>query len=212
MAALGLSAGRNAQAGAALALALARDTARAEAFSPDLAKRFPDDTLLQLSYLPTLHAQIALNRNDPSLAIEALEAATPYELGTMFPIALYPVYVRGEANLEAHRGSQAAAEFQKILDHPGLVFNEPIAALARLGLARAYALEARAGGTAAVLARNHGSTTGDTPMNRGSQPVPRADTLAQARAAYQDFFNLWKDADPDIPILKQAKAEYAKLQ
>ena len=102
-------------------LALARDTARAEAFSPDLAKRFPDDTLLQLSYLPALHAQIAHNRNDPSLAIEALEAATPYELGTIFPIALYPVYVRGKANLEAHRGSQAAAEFQKILNHPGLV-------------------------------------------------------------------------------------------
>jgi hypothetical protein len=95
------------------------------------------------------------------------------------PAALYPVYVRGEAYLAAHRGSEAAAEFQKILDQRGVVFNEPIGALAHPGLARAYLLQ------------------GDT---------------AKAKTAYQDFLTLWKDADPDIPILKQAKAEYAKLQ
>jgi serine/threonine protein kinase/tetratricopeptide (TPR) repeat protein len=211
-AALGLSAGRNAQAGAALALALARDTARAEALSPELAKRFPEDTLAQFSYLPTLHAQIALNRNDPLRAIEALEAATPYELGTMFQTALYPVYVRGEAYLETNRSSQAAAEFRKILDHPGLVFNEPIGALAHLGLARAYALEVGAGGPAVSAPKNHGSNSGETSMNRGELSTAQPEALAKARAAYQDFFTLWKDADPDIPILKQAKAEYARLK
>ncbi len=133
-AALGLSAGRDVHAGATLALALAGDAARAEALSGDLAKRFPQDTLVQFNYLPTIHAQLALNRNDSSKALDALEAATAYELGAgftgAFPPALCPVYVRGEAYLAARRGSQAAAEFQKILDHRGIVLNEPIGALA----------------------------------------------------------------------------------
>ena len=111
-------------------------------------------------------------------AIEVLQAATPYELGSWY-IKAYPVYVRGEAYLAAHQGGGAAAEFQKILDHRGIVRNEPIGALAHLGLARAYALQ------------------GNTP---------------KARSAYQDFLALWKDADPDISILRQAKAEYAKLK
>jgi Flp pilus assembly protein TadD/predicted Ser/Thr protein kinase len=181
-AALVLSTGRDVQYGAALALAFAGDVARAQALADDLGKRFPDDIMVQFNYRPTIHAQLALTRNDSSKAIEALQTATPYELGSPgngFTLALYPVYVRGEAYLAAHRGSEAAAEFQKILDQRGVVFNEPIGALAHLGLARAYALQ------------------GDT---------------TKARAAYNDFLTLWKDADPDIPILRAAKSEYAKLQ
>jgi Flp pilus assembly protein TadD/predicted Ser/Thr protein kinase len=181
-AALVLSTGRDVQYGAALALALAGDVARAQALADDLGKSFPDDIMVQFNYRPTIHAQLALTRNDSSKAIEALQTATPYELGSPgngFTLALYPVYVRGEAYLAAHRGSEAAAEFQKILDQRGVVFNEPIGALAHLGLARAYALQ------------------GDT---------------TKARAAYNDFLTLWKDADPDIPILRAAKSEYAKLQ
>jgi tetratricopeptide (TPR) repeat protein/class 3 adenylate cyclase len=191
VAALALSTGRDVQDGAALALVFAGDTVRAQALADDLAKRFPEDTIVQFNYLPTLHAQLALNHSDPakssgagsSKAIEALQVGTPYELGSpgngAFTPALYPVYVRGEAYLAGHQGSEAAAEFQKILDQRGVVFNPPIGALAHLGLGRAYALE------------------GDT---------------TKAHAAYQDFFTLWKDADPGIPILRAAKSEYAKLQ
>ena len=182
-AALGHSTGRDVQAGATMALALAGERTKVEALSDDLVKRFPQATLVQFNYLPTIRAQLALNRNDAARAIAALEAATPYELGAdftgAFPPAMYPVYVRGQAYVAMHQGNEAAAEFQRILDHPGLVFNEPIAVLARLGLARAYAL------------------SGDS---------------AKARSEYQDFLTLWKDADPDIPLLKHAKAEYARLQ
>jgi serine/threonine protein kinase/tetratricopeptide (TPR) repeat protein len=175
--ALGLSTDRYVQRGAARALALAGESNRAQALADDLGKRFPEDTIVQFVYLPTLHAQLALNRSDSSKAIEALQAALPYELGT--GASLYPAYVRGEAYLGAHKGKEAAAEFQKILDHRGIVGTDSIGALAHLGLARAYALQ------------------GDTP---------------KVRAAYEDFFTLWKDADSDIPIFKEAKAEYAKLQ
>jgi eukaryotic-like serine/threonine-protein kinase len=182
-AALGLSTGRDVKYGAALALAMAGDAARAQALADDLAKRFPEDTVVQFNYLPTLHAQLALSRNDASKAIDALQAAAPYELGDPTEaftfLSLYPIYVRGEAYLAGHQETGAAAEFQKILDHRGVVFNEPIGALAHLSLARAYAM------------------TGDT---------------AKAKSAYQDFLTLWKDADSDIPILKEAKGEYAKLQ
>jgi eukaryotic-like serine/threonine-protein kinase len=176
-AALALSNGRDVQYEAALALTLAGDAA--QALADDLAKRFPEDTVVQFNYLPTLRAQLALSRNDSSKAIEALQAAAPYELGNVGYGALHPVYVRGEAYLTGHQGNEAAAEFQKILDQRGVVVNEHIGALAHLGLARAYAL--------------HGDT-------------------AKARAAYQDFLALWKDADPDVPILKETKAEYAKLK
>jgi len=182
-AALALSTGRDVQYGAALALVLARDAARAQALADDLAKRFPEDTIVQFNYLPTIRAQLALERHDSSKALEALQAAAPYELGspgsaTLNFVSLYPAYVRGGVYLSRRQGSEAAAEFQKILDWPGVVINEPIGALVHLGLARAYAMQ------------------GDT---------------AKAKAAYQDFLTLWKDADPDIPILQQAKAEYAKL-
>jgi hypothetical protein len=173
------------QFGAALALAFGGDSGRAQTLADDLGKRFPEDTLVELKYLPTIHAQLALNRNDSSNAINTLKAAAPYELGLpaggAFSPTLYPVYVRAKAYLAAHHGTEAAAEFQKILDQRSVVQNEAIGALAHLGLARARAMA--------------GDTSG-------------------ARSAYQDFFNLWKDADPDpdIPILKEARAEYAKLQ
>jgi hypothetical protein len=175
----GLSNGRDVQNGTALGLALAGDGSSSQALANDLGKRFPLDTIVQFNYLPTLRAQLALNRNDPSKAIDILQAASPYELGAVGNATLSPAYVHGEAYLAAHQGREAAAEFQKILDHRGIVINEPIGALAHLGLARAYVLQ--------------------------------ADT-AKARAAYQDFLTLWKDADSDIPILRQAKTEYATLQ
>jgi tetratricopeptide (TPR) repeat protein len=188
-AALALSTGRDIQNGAALALALLGDAARAQALADGLAKSFPDDTLVQFNYLPTIHAQLALIRNDPvkssatgsAKAIATLHAAAPYELGSgngIVAAILYPVFVRGEAYLAGRQGSEAATEFQKILDHRGIVVNAPIGALAHLGLARAYVLQ------------------GDT---------------AKASAAYQDFLMLWKDADPDIPIFIAAKTEYAKV-
>ena len=181
--ALGLSAGRDVQYGAALALAYAGDDGRAQTVTNDLGKRFPETTIVQLNYLPTLRAKLLVSRRSTSEAIEGLRAATPYEFGKASSgnswAALYLVYVRGEAYLAAQEGSKAAIEFQKILDHPGIVINEPIGALADLQIGRAYALE------------------GDT---------------AKARAAYQKFLTLWKDADPDIPVLIAAKSEYAKLQ
>jgi serine/threonine protein kinase/tetratricopeptide (TPR) repeat protein len=178
------SARRDVQYGAALALAYAGDEARAQALTDDLGKRFPEDTIVQFNYLPTLRAKLALSKGNFSEAIESLRAAMPYELGqttgsTYGWTALYPVYVRGEAYLAAHLGSEAATEFQKILDHRGIVLNEPIGALAHLEIGRAYALQ---------------------------------DDTAKAKAAYQGFLTLWKDADPDIPVLIAAKAEYAKLQ
>jgi tetratricopeptide (TPR) repeat protein/tRNA A-37 threonylcarbamoyl transferase component Bud32 len=169
----------------ALASAYDGDTRRAETLIKELNKRFPEGTTVQFNYLPTIRAKLALNRGDSSGALETLRAALPYELGTTTFSGeytwngLYPAFVRGEAYLAAHQGSAAAAEFQKILDHRGIVWNSPIGALARLQLGRAYA------------------TVGDS---------------SKARVAYQDFLTLWRDADPDIPILKQAKAEYAKLQ
>jgi len=140
--ALALSNGSDAQGVAALILAMTGDTARAQSLIDDLAARFPRNTLVQDNYLPTARAQLALDRNDPAKAIQALEIAAPYELGDMdHSNAGYPIYLRGEAYLAAHQGAAAAAEFQKILDHPGVFLNDPIAALAHLGLARAYAAQ-----------------------------------------------------------------------
>ena len=175
------SGGRDKYYAVLLALAYAED--RTQGLEDDFSARFHEDTVVQVNFLPTLRARLALNRSNPQRALDTLEVAAPHELGLAalglynWP-NLYPVYVRGEAYLAAHRGSEAAKEFQKILDHRGIVLNEPIGALAHLQLGRAYALQ------------------GDT---------------AKSRAAYLDFLTLWKDADPDIPILKQAKAEYAKL-
>ena len=175
--ALGTSKDREVQYEAALALALTGDGARAQSLADDLGKRFPEDTIVQFNYLPTVQALVAVTHNEPMKAIEALKPAAAYELGSN--LSLYPVFARGEAYLAAQQGTEAAVEFQKILDHRGIVLNEPIGALAHLQIGRAYAMQ------------------GDT---------------AKAKAAYQEFLTLWKDADPDIPILKEAKAEYAKLQ
>ena len=140
--ALALSNGSDVQGVAALILAMTGDTARAQSLIDDLAERFPRNTLVQDNYLPAARAQLALDRKDPAKAVQALETAAPYELGDMdHSNAGYPIYLRGEAYLAAHQGAAAAAEFQKILDHPGVILNDPIAALARLGLARAYAAQ-----------------------------------------------------------------------
>jgi DNA-binding winged helix-turn-helix (wHTH) protein/tetratricopeptide (TPR) repeat protein len=180
-AAVKLAPNRDVRAMAALALARAGDTPGAEKLATELDKTFPLDTLVQRYWLPTIRAAVALQRKDPNRAIELLKSASTVELGeiTQFTIFLCPAYLRGEAYLMLHDGKAAATEFQKFIDHRGVVMNFPWGALARLGLARAYAMQ------------------GDT---------------SKAKAAYQDFLMLWKDADPDIPILIAAKAEYAKLQ
>jgi tetratricopeptide (TPR) repeat protein len=178
----------------ALAFAMAGDTARAESLAQDLGKRYPLDTQMQSLWLPAIQAQVALNKKTPAAALNTLQAATsPLELGEIAFVTniscLYHVYVRGEAYLAAGQGSAAAAEFQKILDHSGIVWNCWTGALARLGVARANALQAKT-----------------------SQGVDADAARVRALAAYKDFLTLWSNADPDIPILKEAKAEYAKLQ
>jgi len=194
-------------------MGLAGDSPRPLRLANDLGRRFPKDTYVQSEWLPMIHAAAILGGSkackNSEKAIEPLVAAASYELAqnaANLNFDFYPVYLRGEAYLTAQQGAAAAAEFQKILDHPCIVVNEPIGALAHLGLGRAYALEAGVGGTAVASMRNPvGPTTGGT-------AVPRPVALAKARTAYQDFFALWKAADPDIPILKQAEAEYAKLK
>jgi eukaryotic-like serine/threonine-protein kinase len=174
-AAIAASRGRDVVRIAAFALALAGDTTHAMRLADDLDKRFPEDTVVHL-WLPLLRAEVALSNSKTSLAVEALAATAPYDLGAA---GLARMWLRGEAYLGSHQGREATVEFQKILGHPGLVGNTIVGPLARLGLGRAYAL------------------SGDT---------------KRARDAYEDVLALWKDADPDIPILKQAKAEYAKLK
>ena len=183
--ALRLSNQREVEYGAAFALALAGDNVGTQMLADDLDSRFPEDTSVRFSYLPTLRALIALKRGDPAKSIELLEVSATYDLGTQRSTihglfgALYPIYVRGEAYLALHRGAEAAAEFQKILDHPGIVISDPVGALAHLELGRAYIL------------------LGDK---------------KKADQAYLDFLTLWKDGDSDIPVLKQAQAEYSKLK
>jgi serine/threonine protein kinase/Tfp pilus assembly protein PilF len=179
---------------AALALAMAGESALADQIARDLNKRYPLDTQMQSLWLPAIHAQLALNRKNPAAAIASLQPAVPpIEYGQIFFLTniscLYPTYVRGEAYLAAGKGQEAAAEFQKIIDHNGIVWNCWTGALAHLGVARANALQART-----------------------SQGADADAARVRALAAYKDFLTLWKDADPDIPVLKQAKAEYAKLQ
>ena len=181
-AALALAPGRDVKVLAALALARSGEIPHANALADELEKTYPTNTTLKVYWFPIVRAAIALGSQKPADAVVALEAVAPYELGSPPPFqvgTMYAPYIRGEAYLAKHDGAAAAREFQKLLDHRGLIVNYPLAALAHLGLARAYAL------------------SGDT---------------VKARTAYQDFLTLWKDADPDIPILKEAKAEYAKLQ
>ena len=186
--ALALSTSRDVEYEAAFALALSSESSRSQTLTDDLSGRFPEDTIVRFTYLPTLRALLALNRRQPANALELLQTAIPYEGGVSIEGGseyllgegtLYPVYVRGVAYLAARRGREAAAEFQKILDHRGIVLSDPIGALAQMQLGRAYAL---------------------------------AGENDKAHTAYRDFLTLWKDADPDIPILKEAQREYASLQ
>jgi tetratricopeptide (TPR) repeat protein len=184
--ALALSRFRDVEGIAGLALSLSGDSAAAIKLANDLNHRFPQDSIIQSNYLPTIRAATHLSNDghnpEPAKAIQALAPAAPYELGFTAleqGLSLYPVYVRGQAYLAAKEASSAATEFQKILNHPGAVQNEPIGALAHLGLGRAC--------------------------------VHSQDT-SKAKTEYETFLEIWKDADPDIPILKQAKAEYAKLR
>lgn len=180
-AALALSSARDVEARAAFALALARSPA--ERLAQDLARRFPEDTMVRFIFLPVIRAQLALNHRDPAHAIKELDAAAPFELGDpspeqAFPFALYPCYLRGNAFLASNKGREAALEFQKILDHPGIVVNEPIGALAHKDLARAYVLM--------------------------GQPE-------KARASYGEFMGLWRQADARNPIFKEASLEFRQL-
>jgi len=185
--ALELSKSRDVAYGVGFALTLSGDSSRSQALTEDLSRRFPEDTRVQFSYAPTLRALLALNHGQPSTAVELLQTTIPYESGSptvggseylLGAGNLYPAYVRGLAYLAAHDGAEAAAEFQKIVDHQGIVICDPVGALAHVQLGRAYAL------------------SGDK---------------TKAKSAYRDFLTLWKDADPDIPIVKQARAEYANL-
>jgi serine/threonine protein kinase/tetratricopeptide (TPR) repeat protein len=184
-AALALSRGRDADYGPAFALALAGDSIQARRIADELERRYPEDTAVRFQYLPTLRALVALDGANPEKAIEHAQVALPFDLarpGTAFYGmfgTLYPTYARGLAHLGLRQGAAAAREFQKIVDHPGLVLADPVGAVARLQLGRALAL------------------TGDS---------------GKARVAYQDFLTLWKDADPDLPILWQARAEFARLR
>jgi tetratricopeptide (TPR) repeat protein len=169
---------------AAVSLACADDHAHAETLADELQKQYPDSVMLSRYWLPVIRGYIELRSGRPAQALALLQDTVPYDLAFPLPQyseggTLYPPYVRGQAYLALHQGKEAAAEFQKFIDHRTIVANYPLASLARLGLARSQALQ------------------GDT---------------SKSRTAYQDFFALWKDADPNIPILKQAKAEYAKLQ
>ena len=182
--ALNTAATQDVQTLAALALARSGDAGQARKIADDLAHRFPLNTMINRYWLPAIDASIELGRNNPAMAIERLKTATQYELGTPTPQfgvggSLYPAYIRGEAYLALHQGAEAAAEFQKFLDHRGVALNCSLGALARLQLGRASAL---------------------------------AGDMTKARHTYLEFLELWKDADPDIPILKQAKVEYAKLR
>jgi tetratricopeptide (TPR) repeat protein len=178
--ALALAPGHDIKILAGLALALIGDGSRAETLAGQLEKSDPSSTVLMDYWLPVMQSAIQLRQGNPARAVSLLEAAAPYELGSPSPFGnLYPIYVRGQAYLLAHNGPAAAAEFQKMIDHPGIVLNYPTGALAFVQLGRAEGM------------------SGD---------------LGRARKAYQDFFALWKSADADIPILKEAKAAYAKLQ
>ena len=182
--ALALGTGRDVDYAAAFALAIAGDLPRSRALAENLAREFPEDTSVQFMYLPTLRALFSLAADDPAAAIQALEIASRYDLalGGVGFIGrfggLYPIYVRGLAYLAARQPAEAAAEFQRILDHRSIVLVDPIDAMARLQLARALALS--------------------------------SDTV-KAKRAYDDLLTLWKNADPDIPVLAEARAEYARL-
>ncbi len=181
--------GRHVNFAAGFALAIAGERSRALAVADDLERRFPEDTSVRFNYVPSLRGLSALSAHDPARAIELLRPAATYEFaqpgisfygsgGGAFG-AMYPTYVRGQAYLALHKPTEAAAEFQKIMDHPGVVLGDPIGALARLQLGRALA------------------QTGDT---------------ARSRAVYRSLLAIWKDADPDLELPRQARTEFAALR
>jgi hypothetical protein len=184
-AALKSSRGRDVEYASAFALAVVGDYARAKSIANDLAKRFAEDTSVKFNYLPALRGLFALHDGSPEHAIELLQPAAAYEFAVpsvdfnTFFGGLNPIWVRGRAYLAEHKGAEAAAEFQKIIDHQGVLGGDPIGALAHLELGRAYAI---------------------------------AGNRIKAQMAFKDFLSLWKDADREIPLLEQAKVEYAKLQ
>jgi tetratricopeptide (TPR) repeat protein len=179
-----LSRGKDAQYGAALAFSFAGDSFRAQALTKDLEQRYPEDTLVRFSFLPTLRAIAAIQHGEPSMALDMLGRAARYELGWQgccsvgFVGSLYPIYVRGEAYLVLHRGVEAAAEFQKILDYRGIVGSNPIALLAHWKKGKALRL---------------------------------ANKTAEAKLEYERFLSLWREADPDVPVLRRVTAEYKSL-
>jgi serine/threonine protein kinase/tetratricopeptide (TPR) repeat protein len=180
-AALKLSNGRGPEYLSALALAIAGDAKGAQALADDLERRFPSDTIVQFVCLPAIRSRLAAGHREYAKAVDILQASAPYELGDgvgLIP-SLYAAYLRGEAYLGGGRNLEAAAEFQKVLNHRGLVGNYPIGPLARLDLARAYSGE---------------------------------HDIAKAKENYQAFFDLWKDADSDVPVLREAQVEYRKLK
>jgi hypothetical protein len=183
--ALALGRGRDVDYAAAFALALSGDLTRSRALAEDLAREYPESTFVQSMYLPTLRALSSLNARDPAAAIQALQPASRYDLalgGAGFIGrfgGLYPIYVRGMAYLAARQPAEAAAEFQRIVDHPGIVLMDPMGAMARLQLARALVL---------------------------------AGDAARAKAAYEDLLTQWKNADAQIPMVEQARTEFARLQ
>jgi hypothetical protein len=183
--ALGFARNREVSYGAAVALALAGESRQAETLALDLESNYPEDTSVRFSYLPVIRAILALRRSDPAKAIETLEIATPYELGTPRSActgyfgSLYPILIRGEAYLAAHKGAEAEHEFQKLIDHRGIMIGDPVSSLAHYGLARSYVLSGE---------------------------------VAKAREQFKLSLDTWKDADSDLPILREVKAQYANLQ
>ena len=173
-----LSTGKDVMISAAVATARLGDLPQAQVLARDLDQKNPQDTFIQKYWLPVIRAAIDLRQSQPTRAIDDLQPASVLELGSPTPLTLYPVYVRGQAYLAAADPARAASEFQKMLDHSGVLLNFPIGALAGLQIARAHA-----------HSRN----------------------LDKSRAAYEDFLKLWKDADPDIPLLRAARSEYANL-
>jgi eukaryotic-like serine/threonine-protein kinase len=174
-----INSGKDVRVLAALVTARVGDLKQAQKLSDELDNKYPQDTFVQKYWLPVVRAAQDLRQGKGSKAIDDLESARALDLAASSDLTLYPAYVRGQAYLAIGDASKAATEFQRFIDHPGIVLNSPLGPLARLGVARAYA--------------------------RGSDP-------AKTREAYRDFLDLWKDADPDIPILKQAQSEYAKLR
>jgi len=172
---------------AGLAYVLAGDATHAHAIANDLAKNSPEDTVVQSVVLPAIRAKLEMDRNHPDQAVTLVESARPYEFGDNLNGCAYSAYLRGQALLRAGKPSTAEDDFRRVLDHRGVVLSCPTGAAARLGLARALKMQA---------------------SSDGADSAKRE----QAREAYREFFSLWKDADPDIPILKEAKSEFATLQ